>query len=347
MGKLLVTALIDTYNHERFIAEAIESVLAQDFPASETEILVVDDGSTDRTPEIIRSYGSRVRHIRKENGGQASALNVGFAEARGEIVAMLDADDVWLPSKVSRVVAEFEKEPDALLVCHPYVTWLHEQGLEIADSSFHPVCGKMPLSQLDVLRYGDYGTCGMALRRRPAAALFPIPSDLKIYADSYLVFLAIFAGEVVGLKECLTKYRHHESNLASFRQQDASKAKRRWACYASAVEEGKKWLERHGEDLARPDVAAYIKRHELVGQMLRFSWDPPKRLEYYRYLRSFHELYRPLWSQRYRSYHSLLTLVGLAVGYERFTSLRQRYRDSALSVKFREDLFPAQVREAA
>ena len=95
-----VTVLIDTCNHQRFIEEAIWSVLAQDFPASDVEIIVVDDGSTARTPEIVRKFQPRVRLIRKANGGQASAFNAGIPEARGEIVAFLDGDDWWAPSKL-------------------------------------------------------------------------------------------------------------------------------------------------------------------------------------------------------------------------------------------------------
>src|ERR1700687_5273333 len=82
-----VTALIDTYNQGSFIEEAIDSVLAQDFPADQMEILVVDDGSADDTRERMKKYSDRVRYIYKENGGQASALNRGFAESQGEIVA--------------------------------------------------------------------------------------------------------------------------------------------------------------------------------------------------------------------------------------------------------------------
>ena len=77
----LVTVLIDTYNHERFIERAINSVLDQDMPMDGVEILVVDDGSTDRTPDIVRRFEPRVRLIRKPNGGQASAFNFGFAQA--------------------------------------------------------------------------------------------------------------------------------------------------------------------------------------------------------------------------------------------------------------------------
>ena len=74
MAKPFVSVLIDTYNHERFIEEAIVSVLEQDFPASDREIVVVDDGSSDQTPEIVRKFEPRVRLLRKTNGGQGSAL---------------------------------------------------------------------------------------------------------------------------------------------------------------------------------------------------------------------------------------------------------------------------------
>src|ERR1700726_5204623 len=103
MRNPLITALIDTYNHELFIEDAINSVLSQDFSRSEIEILVVDDGSTDKTPEIVRKFGPRVRLIRKANGGQASAFNAGVPEAQGEIVAFLDGGDWWARNKLSRL----------------------------------------------------------------------------------------------------------------------------------------------------------------------------------------------------------------------------------------------------
>src|ERR1700687_3313331 len=108
--KSFVTVLLDTYNQEAFIEKAITSVLNQDFPASETEILVVDDGSTDNTPEIVRKFAPRVRLLRKINGGQASAFNAGIPEARGEIVAFLDGDDWWAPGKLACVVEAMKAE---------------------------------------------------------------------------------------------------------------------------------------------------------------------------------------------------------------------------------------------
>ena len=80
MGRPYISALIDTYNQERFIAQAIESVLAQDFPQSDFEVLVIDDGSTDGTGEVLRRFAPRVRYLHKPNGGQASAFNAGVRE---------------------------------------------------------------------------------------------------------------------------------------------------------------------------------------------------------------------------------------------------------------------------
>src|ERR1700745_2899703 len=111
MGIPAATILIDTYNHERFIEEAIVSALEQDFPRAETDILVVDDGSTDRTPEIVRKFQPHVRLLQKTNGGQASAFNTGIPEARGEIVAFLDGDDWWVKEKVSTVVEYLAAHP--------------------------------------------------------------------------------------------------------------------------------------------------------------------------------------------------------------------------------------------
>src|SRR5271163_4347128 len=112
MAKPLVSVLIDTYNHERFIEKAIVSVLEQDFAAAEREILVVDDGSTDRTPEILRKFERDVRVLRKTNGGQASAFNAGIPECKGEIIAFLDGDDWWAPGKLQAVCGVLAAEAE-------------------------------------------------------------------------------------------------------------------------------------------------------------------------------------------------------------------------------------------
>src|SRR5258707_2517908 len=97
LPRSFVSVLIDTYNHERFIEQAIVSALEQDFPAAEREIIVVDDGSTDRTPEIVKKFEPRVRLLRKQNGGEAPAFDSGISGCSGEVVAFLDGDDLSGP----------------------------------------------------------------------------------------------------------------------------------------------------------------------------------------------------------------------------------------------------------
>src|SRR5271155_5148472 len=122
MATPLVSVLIDTYNHERFIEEAVASVLAQDFPAGDREILVVDDGSTDRTPDILRKFAPKIRVLRKNNGGQASAFNLAIPECRGEIVAFLDGDDWWAPRKLTLVAEAMAKDSSLGIVGHGIVS---------------------------------------------------------------------------------------------------------------------------------------------------------------------------------------------------------------------------------
>src|SRR4051794_17310149 len=125
----LVTALIDTYNHEKYIEQAIVSVLEQGLSAEELEIVVVDDGSTDGTASMVEKFAPRVRLLRKKNGGQASAFNVGSRESRGEIVALLDGDDWWAPGKLKAVVEALERNPEVAAVSHGYFEF-HEDTQE-------------------------------------------------------------------------------------------------------------------------------------------------------------------------------------------------------------------------
>src|SRR5260370_14690017 len=100
LARSFVSILIDTYNHERFIEQAIVSVLEQDFPAADREIIVVDDGSADRTREIVKKFGPRVRLLRKGNGGQASAFNAGIPECQGQIISFLYRHHWWAYGKL-------------------------------------------------------------------------------------------------------------------------------------------------------------------------------------------------------------------------------------------------------
>jgi len=109
-----ISVVIPSYNYARFVREAIDSALAQTYPP--LEVIVVDDGSTDATPEVLASYGDRIRVIRQRNEGVARARNAGIATARGDYVAFLDADDVWHPRKLELQIARFDGDPSLGLV---------------------------------------------------------------------------------------------------------------------------------------------------------------------------------------------------------------------------------------
>jgi glycosyltransferase involved in cell wall biosynthesis len=103
----LVSVIIPVYNRDRYLAEAIESVLAQTYPA--IELIVVDDGSSDRSAEIAQSYPV-IYHF-QPNGGIGSARNAGIALATGEFLAFLDSDDIWVTDKLAKQMAAFDANP--------------------------------------------------------------------------------------------------------------------------------------------------------------------------------------------------------------------------------------------
>lgn len=100
-----VSVIIPTYNRAQYIAAAIDSVLGQTYP--DYEIIVVDDGSTDNTRQVLSRYGERIRYIYQKNSKEGAARNNGIRHAQGEFVALLDSDDLWLPHKLERDVALF------------------------------------------------------------------------------------------------------------------------------------------------------------------------------------------------------------------------------------------------
>src|SRR5512142_3072128 len=112
----LVSIIITNYNYGSFLPSAIESAIQQYYPS--LEVIVVDDGSTDHSRDIMNSYGTRILSLFKQNGGQASAMNIGFGQSHGDIVIFLDADDMLLPDIVQRVVEAFRLHPNVAKVMY-------------------------------------------------------------------------------------------------------------------------------------------------------------------------------------------------------------------------------------
>ncbi len=111
--KPAVSVIIPTYNRGWILREAIDSVLAQEF--TDYELIVVDDGSTDDTREILDIYGRQITVLRQSNQGVSAARNRGIAASRAQLIAFLDSDDLWLPQKLTRQVRFFKSNPDALI----------------------------------------------------------------------------------------------------------------------------------------------------------------------------------------------------------------------------------------
>jgi glycosyltransferase involved in cell wall biosynthesis len=143
MGRDLISCIIPVYNGERYLGEAIDSILAQ--TSRPLEIIVVDDGSTDGTAEVAAGYGDRLSYVRQNNAGPAAARNLGLNLAQGEFVAFLDADDLWHPEKLRRQMARFQARPE-LDYCVGYVQnfWIPELQAEAEKYRGHRISEPMP-----------------------------------------------------------------------------------------------------------------------------------------------------------------------------------------------------------
>ena len=114
MKQPLVSVIIPNYNYGHFLAQSIDSVLAQTYP--NIEIIVVDDGSSDDSAEVLMTYSDKIKWIKQSNQGVSAARNKGTAASKGELIAFLDADDVWLPEKIEKQVRVFHAENEIGLV---------------------------------------------------------------------------------------------------------------------------------------------------------------------------------------------------------------------------------------
>ena len=206
---LLVSVIIDNYNYGHFLAQAIDSVLAQTY--TNIELIVVDDGSTDNSREVIESYGDRLTPIFQKNQGQGAAFNTGIKQAKGELVCFLDSDDYFHPEKVAKVVAVFAQHPEWVQVSH-YWAGIDAESKEID-------IPQKTLSRGDVkkslLKYGKYKsalTSALAYRRHVLEQVMPIPLGHTYCADAYLMATVPFYGEVGTIDESLMFYRLHNNN---------------------------------------------------------------------------------------------------------------------------------------
>lgn len=129
----LVSVIIPTYNRGRMLKSAIDSVLAQTF--QDFELIVVDDGSTDDTPQLLHTYASRITVIRQDNRGVSAARNRGIEHSSGKLIAFLDSDDHWLPAKLDRQTAFMEAHP-GFSICQTEEIWIRN-GVRVNPKKKH------------------------------------------------------------------------------------------------------------------------------------------------------------------------------------------------------------------
>ena len=209
-----VSIIINNFNYSQFLAQAIDSALNQTY--CDVEVVVVDDGSKDNSPEIIKSYGDAIVPVLKENGGQASAINAGFMASQGEIVMLLDADDYLHPFAVEQVVSAWKSDTvqvqSRLQLVDPY-----GKHIDIYPKPEIPFdSGEVSHLLLERGRYRTTVTSGLSFSRKALAQILPIPeAEFRISADGYLVTLVPFYGKVVSIDRPLGVRRYHGSNLWS------------------------------------------------------------------------------------------------------------------------------------
>ncbi|MGB2622840.1 MAG: glycosyltransferase [Candidatus Acidiferrum sp.] len=321
-----VTVLIDTYNYGHFIEEAIDSVLAQDFPTEEMEVVIVDDGSTDDTAERVGKYGSRVQYFRKKNGGQGSAVNFGVEKARGEFIALLDGDDYWLPGKLSRVVQEFEANPGTSMV-HHRMRELDSRTGELRDGQFVSQSGNIAATAESVLTFNPTSMSSLAFRKAILEKVLPIPETITIQADGYIQALAVFLAPVAAIDEPLGIYRFHGSNLYFLSEAEKDKAKdverrKRRAVTLSALVEGLRgWFRSQGYDLNHGPVRATLSRWTTLLEREQFAVTPPGRLRFFRHLYESNRTHLGLMTWRLRLINYFNMFGSLVVGYKHFNKL--------------------------
>lgn len=336
----LVSAIINTYNYGHFVEEAVESVLAQEYPPDRLDVIVVDDGSTDDTSERLRRFGERIRYFALPHRGQAAALNFGIGKSRGEIVAFLDADDLWLPKKVCRVVEAIQATPAAGLVYHAFELW-RTDGQAVPQQDFQALSGFLPTDVTQLLSFDGQATSGQAFRMEVLRQLSPLPEAFEIgCSDGYLAYNSIFEWPAVAIGEPLARYRIHSDNQFSFEKRDSEKLKIKLSTWHALMREHRGWLARRGHDLQLPAAAAFLLRQELTAEMMEFGLESPGRRAYFRHLRKEMKLYAPIWSASYRIFKAASAAAGFLLGFERSQGLRKAYQHSVGLRAKREALVP-------
>jgi glycosyltransferase involved in cell wall biosynthesis len=228
----LVSVIMPFFNEERFLADAVESVLSQTY--GHWELLLVDDGSTDGSSRIARDFATRhaeriryLTHERGANRGACASRNLGVAEARGELIGLLDADDVWLPRKLSRQTAILGRHPEVAMLVDATEYW-HDwedatksnQTLAVGapqDRVYEP--GEL-MSHLYPLASGTAPNPSSLLIRKSVVQELngfeeEFTKEYQLYEDQAFLCKVYLAARTYVSSECHTRYRQHSASISA------------------------------------------------------------------------------------------------------------------------------------
>jgi glycosyltransferase involved in cell wall biosynthesis len=244
MERPTISVLINNYNYGCFLPRAIDSALRQ--RASDAEIIVVDDGSSDQSRSVLEGYEKRVKVLFQENQGQAAAINAAVKASSGDILCFLDADDWWAPDKLSTTAAAFQSNPHASLVYHRLQPTQTDGSM-----AFKPIPRTLCSGDLSLRLARSAGwwpfplTSAIAVRRSAWDAAGDIPDQFRISADAWLTGIYPFLGHVVALSDSLGFYRIHNNNW--YRPvDDAAMLQKRLTHWRTVVDATNQFLSAHG-----------------------------------------------------------------------------------------------------
>ena len=253
-----VSVIIPCYNAMAFVGQAIESALSQTYP--HTEVLVVDDGSTDESARVIRSYGNRIISISQGNAGVSAARNVGIKASTGEFIAFLDADDYWLPRKLTMQIPMFDDMGIGLV--HAYHYWVDISGIP-----FKELCYDTAGDVFHQLLQGcTIGISSVVIRRDLIDRIGPFDTALQGAADLDMWLRSALQCKVQIVKELLgchrlvpdsmsADYEHMVRDLVRVLEKNRNAHRQCEQCRRS-IEHGKK-------------VLKYVYGHRILDSALR------------------------------------------------------------------------------